>query len=517
MNRSTPCIAALLLILVALPASADRTETAGTGVGFDLSGYYRLRYDNFFEDGWILDADSDWTEYMDHRFRLSPTLTVNDRIIVRAQIDMLRNALLGQNRVLRDPMLAIERVLPGEDEDYLIRDVELAEEDFETGSVFSEMVSSTDRNLDEVPSIELTRVWGDVVLPFGRLRFGRQPVHFGMGIYANDGNGLDDDFGDTYDRIQFTTQVGPVAPSIGYDRLAEGDITSGWTDIHQFFLDVHYAGNPVSAAGYFTYRGQNSTDSRIFFYGLWLKALYRGFTAEAEALMTQGSSVQVERSVVDELEDAGLPTGDGGGRITIDAYIAALRLRYDTLQWAVGLEGGVSSPADSDPAGEFDPAAAAAIARASDRLAGDPDDAGGQVDFIDAVVRGQAAFGKSISTFAFDPDYNVDLLLWEQLMGGAVRNGIYARLWVQGTPFSWLLARVTFIQSWINEAGKGADGEDAANDLGSEIDVELEFSMARRFRMNLQLGYLMTGGYFDDVYEDVTDPYTFQVNFAIDF
>ena len=43
--------------------------------------------------------------------------------------------------------------------------------------------------------------------PFGQLRVGRQPQHFGLGLLANGGNGIDQDFEDNADQILFATRV----------------------------------------------------------------------------------------------------------------------------------------------------------------------------------------------------------------------------------------------------------------------------------------------------------------------
>jgi uncharacterized protein (TIGR04551 family) len=52
-----------------------------------------------------------------------------------------------------------------------------------------------------------------VQTPVGLLGFGRMPSEWGMGILTNAGGGIDDDFGDTVDRIQFA--LPPVSTPIG--------------------------------------------------------------------------------------------------------------------------------------------------------------------------------------------------------------------------------------------------------------------------------------------------------------
>ncbi len=57
------------------------------------------------------------------------------------------------------------------------------------------------------------RVWAEVQTPVGLLSFGRMPSEWGLGIMANAGGGIDEDFGDTVDRIQFA--LPPVSTPIG--------------------------------------------------------------------------------------------------------------------------------------------------------------------------------------------------------------------------------------------------------------------------------------------------------------
>ena len=46
--------------------------------------------------------------------------------------------------------------------------------------------------------------------PLGQLRFGRMPDHFGLGMYHNAGDGYDDDYQLTIDRIMFMSSVKPL-------------------------------------------------------------------------------------------------------------------------------------------------------------------------------------------------------------------------------------------------------------------------------------------------------------------
>ena len=56
----------------------------------------------------------------------------------------------------------------------------------------------------------MKRVWAEFSTPVGELRFGRMPNHWGLGILNNAGDGYDDNYQSTIDRIQFTTGIKPL-------------------------------------------------------------------------------------------------------------------------------------------------------------------------------------------------------------------------------------------------------------------------------------------------------------------
>jgi len=149
------------------------------------------------------------------RLRLEPTMNVSERVRVRAQIDLFDNYVLGSMPIGQ-------------------------------GAAYSGAVL-TDR-----PVVNVKLAWGEVETPVGLLSFGRMPSVWGLGIVAPAQDGLDDDFGNIVDRIQFATM--PVSTVVGsltfipyLDFFANGPLqgdprwakyTSGGTGSGQpFFLE----------------------------------------------------------------------------------------------------------------------------------------------------------------------------------------------------------------------------------------------------------------------------------------
>ena len=126
------------------------------------------------------------------RLRMEPVLNVSEHVRVKAQIDFLDNYVLGSStsRLYDDPNSPYPAPFYGS----------------------SRVVSTDDPRVDR-PAVSPKRAWGEVQTPVGLLGFGRMPSEWGLGILANAGGGVDDDFGDTVDRIQFA--LPPVSTPLG--------------------------------------------------------------------------------------------------------------------------------------------------------------------------------------------------------------------------------------------------------------------------------------------------------------
>ncbi|HET7789111.1 MAG TPA: TIGR04551 family protein [Myxococcales bacterium] len=131
------------------------------------------------------------------RFRFEPTLEVSEDLSIHFQADILDNVLLGSSPVTDkylDPFTPLS-------------------------------VLSTQRGAGVV---NVKRVWGRVNTQLGELLFGRMGYHWGLGLLHNDGNCLDCDFGDTYDRIAFAPREFKGHHfALMFDILDKGATTTG--------------------------------------------------------------------------------------------------------------------------------------------------------------------------------------------------------------------------------------------------------------------------------------------------
>jgi uncharacterized protein (TIGR04551 family) len=168
---------------------------------FELDGYYRLR-PTLYQDLWLGWTRPDPLGYYlapkpyspngqgktdltaDMRLQLDPTINVSEDVRIKMQIDVFDNLVLGSTSglsygnpfiITSETQVPPSTVTPS----YLLQN-----------------------------SVQVKRVWAEVTLPpVGQLRFGRMGSNWGLGIYQNDGNCLDCDYGNTVDRIMLILKI----------------------------------------------------------------------------------------------------------------------------------------------------------------------------------------------------------------------------------------------------------------------------------------------------------------------
>lgn len=191
-------------IFFALTASI--TAQAEEDYDLSLEGHYRARVHSFNN----LFSDHSNGSFATHQLRLQPVLNFNDTAKFTFLVDALDGVLWGDN-------ISASRT-----------------------SLFAGDPSNTNLSGQQISDFRVRRAWTEFNIPVGILRVGRQPSHWGMGLLANQGNELDDEFGEnyygsTYDRVMFLTRPlaltnaifgfgdanQPFFVAFGVDRLVE--------------------------------------------------------------------------------------------------------------------------------------------------------------------------------------------------------------------------------------------------------------------------------------------------------
>ncbi len=429
---------------------------------FELDGYFRVR--GQLTDGLDLrgmdargmplfptstgTATGESLATANMRLRLEPTLNVSEHVRVRAQIDVFDNYVLGSStsNLFFDPASPYPVPFYGS----------------------SRAIAQDDPRADR-PAIAPKRVWAEVQTPVGLLSFGRMPSEWALGILTNAGAGIDSDYGDTVDRLQFalppvTTPIGRLTfvPILDFD--AEGTL-------HE---DPHFGGGigqpfdvqkrddgrtyavkaarldtedevrrkldrnekSVNYGAYYNYRterfvspdwltqGYAATSSRLehtasygHFLDLWFRLLKGKWRVEAEAVGVYGNVGGAFALDPDPL----YPTDPSKfvvrplGRVLLRQWGGSIVTEYKAApnKLSLGLEVGAASGDDAPGFGN----AEAGLTPGSFQ----------QVPWgsLDGPQFGRPGDG-AIRNFRFNPAYRVDLVLFRHILG-QVTDALYVK------------------------------------------------------------------------------------------
>mgnify|MGYP000858762808 CR=1 FL=1 len=186
---------------------------------FELNGYYRVRTYLFHQlDLGVFDSLRPYADRLhdttvspvtarankgdntvtgaNMRLRLSPTLNLSEQIRLKMDMDLLDNVVLGSTP-------------------------DTYRNNYK-GQTYQGLSTFAGSQTAPKDALAMKRVWAEVMTPVGQLAFGRMPLHWGTGMFMNAGKGIDDDYGDTIDRIKFTTKLFEHEIFFGVDFVNQG-------------------------------------------------------------------------------------------------------------------------------------------------------------------------------------------------------------------------------------------------------------------------------------------------------
>jgi uncharacterized protein (TIGR04551 family) len=485
--EAAPKTPGLLPTTPALPAPKGRRKRWKL---LELDGYYRMRTDWFknFNLGFPDRPDLGGSPFptaigcqstvLNHpcdnslsganmRLRLEPIINLDEGTSVHIQADLLDNLVLGST-----PSSAV-----------LGSSIPLTSANTPPAGPFNNGTQdpvSQGVNSDRA-AVQIKRAWGEVALPLGVLKFGRMPNHWGMGILYNGGgadpiNGGYDyeaDYGDTVDRASFSLLIpgtnlramvasdwaltrptsNQVSGSSGHEGhpfdLDDSDDVNSWVgvisrmDSPQEFKDIVDRGELALNYGmYFEYKTQSwdfepgaVPDSTIYqprnlkTYSpdLWGKLGFDRFTIEAEVVAQLGSVGVVTGATSATSGTGATVTAVSSRSYDIRKFGGAGRATWKGLEGKLrlGLETGFASGDnwDNTPPGETNVAFANPL--------GDPTNLN----------------TSTLTQFAFNREYKVDMILWRHLIG-AVTNAGYIKPFIQYDVTKSIAFKVSNISSF---------------------------------------------------------------------
>ncbi|HYP78633.1 MAG TPA: TIGR04551 family protein [Polyangiaceae bacterium] len=425
------------------------------------------------------------------RLRLDPELHISDNLRVITQIDLFDNLVLGSTPE------------GYENTPYANGYAVAARSGYVPIGLNTTTTETPTSGLNSVRnSIRVKRAWAEYATPVGELRFGRMPNHWGLGILNNSGDGYDDNYQSTVDRIQFTTGIKPLdlyvtgawdfinegatSDNVGIYRGQPYDLAQS-DDVSQYMLavthrksreltrlslargeivlnagvQVHYrhqllandanngAGGSAGACGAGAASLSCSPGQLVYMRraastwtpDLWLQLLYKKFRFEAEAVTIQGNmDNNADNNTDKETANIGYKVRQYGIATEIEQRLVEDKLRLGfNFGWASG---------DSDAQG----------------LA--PPNYGIQNQHGD----------RTDSTYRFNPAYNIDLILYRNILTR-----------VQGTYYFRPSASYDFLRDasgqklgggvaaiW-SRASQFMQSPGHAHDLGIELNANVYF------------------------------------------
>jgi hypothetical protein len=422
-----------------------------------------------------------------HWLRTTPRLSISDDVRVTAQIDVPEGFLLGQET----------------------RGVQAADPDYAERQPFG---------------IEPRWLYLEWITEAGTVSIGQQPSHWGLGIWANDGDHptLFGDYfgGDKVERIMFVTRPGGSATHVHLGAAA--DVV--FEDDRAALTDGDLA-LQATAMAYYAKRGDF-----LGFYGQ-----YRHQRSEPEQPRPGEVNESLDLIAIDSagMFNAKLPGSEG---FVFGGYEAIYALGWAERSPAVG--SGVERNLDVRQAGAASRVGAVFTKGASDDRWGylvlgfEWGWASGDDNPLDATVR----------RLAFDPNYNVGLILFDEVLAWkSARAGTIARTSAaQGVGISpddivsngavfgatylnptivYRPLRALDLKAGVLVAHATADvvdptkvavqnrfsnwdgGPATSRDLGVELDAGIEYRAPLEHGMNLELGVqggvLFAGNAFD--------------------
>lgn len=393
------------------PLLAALLSASSFAADFTYSGYYRARGKHF--NGLNLRND-DTRSYIDQRYRINPNLFINEDIVIRSQIDVLDGVFGG------DPVPLQTSTNPN----YFSYDAGLdatsPSADSKTANSFFDQGQGNRYNF-----LRIRRVWVEIFAGLGTFKIGRQASHFGLGLYENSGNQMDDNFGDSVDRASFATDLGSISAELGYDKDAEIDpqyqlevpskvygLDSNGEDVSRFFLRSGYKTDDYSLETFISRKNRFGYNPDLIVWAWDLYGFYKMgiFKAETEFLTLQGSG--------------------GTERMDVSTYNLVSRLTTSFSKYTNLLEFGLSSG-----------------------------------------TKDTASRDKALHTMPFDKDFNISRVLFEEVIpggsgsdvnnatrsgsapiaGGAVSNAVYGRLYHEVRPVPTFNIHNTVLMAWAQQ------------------------------------------------------------------
>lgn len=254
--------------------------------GFRAGAEYRAQFLYINPIG--LNSETDRaTSWLEHRLRLDATVDYQDKVKVVFSTDVLDGVLWGDNGDFGGTPGSSSGTNVGTKNPNVTRPC--------VGLTGPDPLDANSYSYTTCPQdpLKVRKAYGEVALPFGILRIGRQPVNLGTGVQAADGDGRANRFGvartgSVVDRILFATKPleafkprGERSTSaneglilaLAYDRLVTdnpenlGQSVNQWDTALRFLAPRYAFGTDLLLSAYHAHRWDTTYNTKINSFG----------------------------------------------------------------------------------------------------------------------------------------------------------------------------------------------------------------------------------------------------------
>ncbi len=427
----TPALVATLLT----PMSTFAAEV-------DFEGYYRARARGF--DSLSIDRELASSEgrslYLQHRLWLRPRLVVDEHVSVFVDFRGLDGLDWGSApAAVLDPVTGEVLTVDWND------------------ALDAPPTDASGRTVD----FAAWRAWAQIDTRIGRFTFGRTPLHWGLGVWQNDGLSWNGEFGDSADRIAWSNTFEKVYAQLAIDVNTEG-FRNATDDTTSFNGAVGYKSETTDAGIQVQLRHSPGRDFNLF-------------TVDG-AVQSQIGTIDLGAEVIGQFGSGDLENGVND--VNVASFGGVVQAGAELSKINIQLEGGLAS--------------------------GDPD-----------------AADQSLRDFSFDRDFNVGLLLFEQplptlaatapsaenegraletaLSGNGVRNALYIRPTLGRTLRKGLTVEGTLIAARTFQAPSNAPTRTA---YGMEVDARVRWTPTEHLDFGATFATMFPGSFYRNYSDD---------------